>query len=208
MAAKDVLMKFFPKDDQGRYQILTLEWWRTLFACFCIFCWVGHWLEIPYCLFMSQFGIVDPNYSAFVEPLYTPYWVYGIGAVAMTLFIEPFREDVIAKRRTRWGAVLEVFAYTVILAAILETVIGLIINQPNHLGEFPYWDNSGLPLNILGQGWLVNDLVIGITAIVYLWVLYPLVDRWLRSMRPWLANVITLALIAAIIVSALFAYVW
>lgn len=208
-SVKQAVLKFFPKDENGRYQILTLEWWRTLFVVFCVFCWVGHWLEIPYCTFMDQFGIVAEDYSVWVEPWFTPYWVYGIGAVAMTLFIEPFREDVASHRKTRWGTILETFIYTVVLAAILETVIGLIINQPDAVtGEYPYWDNSQLPLNILGQGWLVNDLVIGVMAILYLWVFYPVIDRWLRSMRPWLANTICVALIVLIIVAALCAYVW
>ena len=90
---KRMFMKFFTKDQEGRYHVLTVEWWRTLFVVFCVFCWVGHWLEIPYCTFMDQFGIVADDYAVWVEPWFTPYWVYGIGAVAMTLVIEPFRED-------------------------------------------------------------------------------------------------------------------
>lgn len=203
---KRVFMRFFTKDQEGRFHVLTLEWWRTLFTVFCVFCWVGHWLEIPYCTFMSQFGIVADDYAVWVEPWFTPYWVYGIGAVAMTLVIEPFREDVIAKRRTTWGAVLETFAYTVAVAAVLETVIGLIINQPDAAGVYPYWDNSQLPLNILGQGWLVNDLVIGVMAILYLWVFYPAIDAWLRSLRPWVANTVCVALVALIVVAALLSY--
>lgn len=193
-------------DKEGRISVLTWEFWRCMVVCFCVCAWIGHWLEIPYCTFMSQFGIVDPDYSVWHEPWFTPYWVYGIGAVAMTLVIEPFREDVIAKRKTAWGAVLETFAYTVVVSAVLETVIGLMINQPDAAGVYPYWDNSQLPLNILGQGWLVNDLVIGVMAILYLWVFYPAVDAWLRSLRPWVANTVCVALIALIVVAALLAY--
>ena len=101
---------------------------------------------------------------------------------------------------------LETFACTVAVSAVLETVIGLIINQPDAAGTYPYWDNSQLPLNILGQGWLVNDLVIGVMAILYLWVFYPAIDAWLRSLRPWVANTLCLALIALIVVAALLAY--
>ena len=201
------IRKLTEKDEIGYFAPRTWQFWRALAVCFCLCCTLGHWLEMPYCWLMDNlFGIVADDYAVWVEPWFTPYWVYGIGAVAMTLVIEPFREDVIAKRRTTWGAVLETFAYTVAVAAVLETVIGLIINQPDAAGVYPYWDNSQLPLNILGQGWLVNDLVIGVMAILYLWVFYPAIDAWLRSLRPWVANTVCVALVALIVVAALLSY--
>lgn len=199
--------RFFTKNEQGNYAILTWEFWRCLIVCFCVFAWLGHFLEIPYISIMSLFpGVVEPDYAALHEPWYYPYFVYGIGAVAMTLLLEPFKESIVRRRKTVWGGMLETFVYTTLLAAILETTIGLIINQPNAAGVYPFWDNSQLPLNILGQGWLVNDIVIGIIAVVYLWLFYPLISYGLSRMSPWAANTIAVALLVLFVMASVFGF--
>lgn len=175
----------------GYFEPKTWEFWRCLIICFCVFSIVGHWLEIPYCAFMDNcFGIVEPDYDIWEDPWYVPYWVYGIGAVVMTLIIEPFKELIIARRKTIIGALIEFYVIAVVLAMLMELIIGLIINQPNEFGKYPYWDNSQLPLNVFSQAWLVNDLVIGVMAILYLWVLYPFIARGLAVIPQKAANVI------------------
>ena len=67
----------------------------------------------------------------------------------------------------------------------------MLINQPDPFtGEYPFWDNSELPLNILQQGWLVNDLVIGLVAMVYLWLIFPVVDMVLSGLGERRANIV------------------
>lgn len=73
----------------------------------------------------------------------------------------------------------------------MEVVIGLLVNQPDPVtGVYPYWDNSQLPGNVLGQAWIVNDVAIGIAAMIYLWVVYPLVCRFYAWMSPKAANIV------------------
>lgn len=199
--------RFFTKDEEGNYEITTWEFWRCLFVCFCLFAWLGHFLEIPYISFMRFFpGVVKPDYAALHEPWYYPYFVYGIGAVAMTLLLEPFKESIVRRRKTVWGGMLETFVYTTLIAMILETTIGLIINQPNAAGVYPFWDNSHLPLNILGQGWLINDIVIGVIAVVYLWLFYPLINYALKRMSPWMANIFCFGLVTLFILSSVLGF--
>lgn len=172
-----ILHRFSREDEVGYFAPKTWGFWRSLIACFCIFTIVGHWCEIPYCMFMDHFfGIVADDYAVWTDPWYHPYWVYGFGSVAITFLIEPLKESIVKRRKTLIGALLETLIICITMAAILELVIGLIINQPDPItGKFPFWDNSTLPFNIFGQAWLVNDIVIGIIAVVYVWVLYPLV---------------------------------
>lgn len=166
-------------------------------------------MEIPYINFMSLFGIVDPSYAGHWEPWFCPYWVYGIGSVCVTLVLEPWKEHIQKKRKTIWGAFLETFVYITIIAAVLETGIGLLINQYDPaLGKFPYWDNSILPGNILGQGWIVNDLLLGIIGSIYLWVFYPAIDDGLALCSNRLANIICATCIILLIISSLFSYVF
>ncbi len=173
---KHILYKPTKEDEIGYFAPKTWGFWRSVIASFCIFTIVGHWLEIPYCMFMDYFfGIVADDYAVWTDPWYHPYWVYGFGSVAITFLIEPLKESIVKRRRMLAGALLETFITCVTIAAVLELVIGLMINQPDSTGKYPFWDNSGLPLNIFGQAWLVNDIVIGFVAVIYVWVLYPLV---------------------------------
>lgn len=184
--------KLSAKDEVGYFKPKTWAFWRSLITSFCILCILGHWLEGGYCLIMnSLFGIVEPDYAIWIDPWYHPYWVYGFGAIFMTLFIEPLKESFILKRKTLWGALLQTFVITVILSMLMELIFGLLINQPDEFGEYPYWDNSELPLNILGQAWLVNDFFIGFGAVVYVWLVYPLIcEMFIHCKKPKNANIL------------------
>ncbi len=186
---KHRLHRITANDEIGYFAPKTWEFWRALIAAFCICTIVGHWLELLYCVIMDAlFGIVAPDYVVWTDPWYHPYWVYGVGAVAMTLVIEPLKEYIVVRCKTLWGALLATFAITVILSMVLELVIGLLVNQPDEFGKYPFWDNSQLPFNILGQAWLVNDVFIGLVAVLYVWLIYPLICEMFGHMRPRAAN--------------------
>ena len=101
------MRKLTEHDEIGYFALRTWEFWRALIVCFCLCCILGHWLEMPYCWLMDQcFGIVADDYAVWTDPWYHPYWVYGFGAVFMTLLIEPLKERLILHRKTLWGAFL------------------------------------------------------------------------------------------------------
>ena len=202
------LHKFTKRDEIGYFEPRSWAFWRSLIVCFCVFSLVGHWLEIPYCLVMDAcFGVVTTDYAVWSDPLYVPYWVYGIGAVVMTLVFEPLKESIVKRRKTVWGALLETFGYAVVLSAALELGIGLLINQPDANGVYPFWDNSQLPLNIMGQAWLVNDVAIGLVAVLYVWVLYPLLCTGLSALGPRGGNVALAVVLVAFAACCVAAYV-
>lgn len=185
------LPRMTKSDEVGYFAPRTWEFWRTLILCFCVFSIAGHWLEMPYCWFMDRFfGIVSPDYAIWYDPWYHPYWAYGFGAVAMTLAIEPLKERMITRRKTLWGALLETFFIAVVLSMVMELVIGWMVNQPDEFGRYPYWDNSQLPFNVFGQAWLVNDVVIAVMAMLYVWVLYPLICEGFKCLSSHSANIV------------------
>ena len=191
-------------DELKYYNPRTWFFWRGMIMYFFIFSVVGHWLEIPYCMSMhGLFGIVADDYAVWSDPLYAPYWVYGIGAAAATLFLLPLKFNIVKKRKTMWGGALQFLITATILCAVLETVIGLIINQPNEFGKYPFWDNSVLPLNILDQGWLVNDFFLALVALAYVWLVFPFCQKFMTLIGEKAANrvfVCVLALFAVICV--------
>ena len=209
MRRPDKLIAFVQRISTPLYfEPLNWRFWRNLVTCFCICCIIGHWFEIPYVLIMDRaFGIVEENYAVWTDPWYFPYWVYGFGAVVMTLFLEPFKEHFLRKRKTKAGAVLETFVFAVILAAAMEVIFGWIVNQPDEFGVYPYWDNSQLPLNILGQAWLVNDIAIGLIAILYLWVIYPLVCKGYERLSTKAGLVVFGIVVVAFAVACIASYI-
>lgn len=201
------LHRFAKQDEIGYFAPRTWAFWRSLIAALCVFSIVGHWLEIPYCIFMEHFfGIVSNDYAVWYDPLYCPYWVYGIGAVVMTLVFEPIKERIVTRRKTLGGALLETFVLATVISMLLELGIGLLINQPDERGVYPFWDNSQLPFNILGQAWLVNDVVIGLVTVLYVWVLYPLLCEAFKKLSPRGANVAFVLVLAAFAVCCLASY--
>lgn len=166
--------KLHEADEFRYFTPKTWFFWRGVIINFCVFCLVGHWLEIPYCMFMDwAFHVVADDYDVWTDPLWVPYWVYGLGTVFITLTLLPLKIHILEQRKTMWGAVLQFFVIAVVICALLELVIGLLINQPDATGHYPFWDNSALPLNIFGQAWLVNDIILGIIAALYVFIIFP-----------------------------------
>ena len=180
---------------QSYFKPKTWHYWRTLAVCFFLASWMGHWMEVPYCGAMDVlFGIVDDNYATVLDPWWVPYRIYGYAALVLNLVLEPFKEHFIRNRKTLWGAFIQVFLNTIALACILELTFGLIINQPDANGVYPFWDNSNLPGNILGQAWIVNDVFIGLVIMFYLWIMFPFVSCFLKQIDQRVSNVIFVVL--------------
>lgn len=176
-------------DETAFYEPKTWAFWRGIVMYLFVFSVVGHWLEIPYCLSMQAlFGIVADDYAIWADPLYVPYWVYGIGAAIVTLALMPLKIHIIGKRKTMWGAMLEFFVICVVMCAAMECIMGWIINQPDEFGKYPYWDNSVLPLNIFDQAWLVNDFFLGLVAVGYVWFAFPFCQKAMKLVGNRAAN--------------------
>lgn len=176
-------------DELKFYEPRTWFFWRGIILYFCIFSIVGHWMEIPYCWSMhSLFGIVEETYDVWTDPFYKPYWVYGIGAAAITLLLMPLKFWIVKRGKSLVRAALIFLAVAITLAAFLECVIGLIINQPDQFGQYPFWNNSVLPFNILGQAWLVNDFFLGLVSLAYVWLIFPFCQKFMKNIGEKAAN--------------------
>lgn len=182
------------QDEIYGYAPDAFAFWRNQAIYFCFFSVAGHWMEIVYCSFMNIFGIVDPDSLVWDDPMY-PFMVYGFGVLVCALLLVPLRIQLVKRRKTMWGAALEFFIITVLVCMVMELGMGLMLNQPDAAGNYPLWDNSQLPGNILGQAWIVNDIGLGAVAMLYTWVIYPLCQKALskvpiRVMRPVSAFVV------------------
>lgn len=166
------------EDETAYFAPKTWSFWRGIIMYFFLFSVVGHWMEIPYCLSMhALFGIVEDTYAIWEDPLYVPYWVYGAGAAIITVLLLPLKIKLIGRCKTMWGAALQFFIVAVVACAAMECIMGWIVNQPDEFGQYPYWDNSVLPLNIFNQAWLVNDIMLGGVSLLYVWIIFPFCQK-------------------------------
>ncbi|BDE97793.1 putative ABC transporter permease [Raoultibacter timonensis] len=193
-------MPMLSKDDElAGYAPDSWAFWRNLAVYFCAFSVIGHWLEIAYCTFMNLFGIVDADSLVWDDPMY-PFLVYGIGTAVCTIALVPLKLKLIERRKTMAAASAQFFIVTVIVCMLMELAMGFMLNQPNAAGVYPLWDNSQLPLNILSQAWLVNDIALGALAMLYTWGIYPLCEKLLAKLPPIAMNVMAAIVVSSFIV--------
>ena len=154
-------------------------WWRAILQCFMFFSIIGHLMEIPYCLLLSQFDLYTPMAEAVWSDPWEPYSIYGIATVICIVVLDPFRfflEEKLGGRKVLTFFLF--FVLAVLFAMSLELGMGLLMNQPDPVtGAYPLWDNSKYVLNILNQAWLVNDLLLGGGATLFVYAIYPLYLR-------------------------------
>ena len=90
---------------------------------------------------------------------------------------------------------------------VMELGMGLLLNQPDPLtGEYPLWNNSYLPGNILGQAWIVNDLLLGIVTSLYTWVVYPLLVKWAGKLSEPAMNTLSAVILVGFIILCIVEY--
>lgn len=179
------------EDERSFFEPKTWFFWRGV-ALMVFLCSIfGHWLEIPYCFAMHElFGIVEPDYAVWSDSLWTPYWVYGAGAGILTFTMLPLKIKLVKKCKNLFIAVLAFLSIGVVACAAMECIMGWICNQPNELGEYPYWNNSVLPGNIFGQAWIVNDIALSFVSLGYVWLIYPIGQKILKAIGEKKANVV------------------
>lgn len=185
----------------------TWAFWRALIVCFVVFNIVGHWIELGYCIIIdSLFDTVEDHYTVWHDPWWHPYWVYGFGAVFMTLVFEPIKEHLMKGSSSVWATILKTFLIAMFVSMVLELTFGLIVNQPDASGQYPYWNNEKLPLNVLNQAWLVNDFFLGLAATIYVWIVFPLVCAGFEHMKPRSANILFVLIVAGFALCCLTSY--
>ena len=190
----------------GLKRLKTWRFWRNLAVYFCVFSVVGHCLEYVYCMFNSYFfGIVDPNSGVWNSPFY-PYFVYGFGVVVVAVVMVPYRAMLIRWRLSDVKACLHFFTVGILAAMAMELAQGFIQNQPDEFGNYPLWDNSHLPGNILGQAWIVNDILISLIMTFFAWVAYPLCERGFAKLSDKAANILAAIVIVGTVVLTVYMY--
>lgn len=170
-------------------RLRTWEFWRNQMVYLCLFSVLGHWFEFPYCVLTDTlFGIVEDDSLVWDDIMY-PFPVYGIGSVICVITLVPLRDWLCERLKRKTLAAAVFYALAVLFSMCMELAQGFLQNQPDENGVYPLWDNSQLPLNILGQAWLVNDVLIALIVFVYVWALYPFLERCIAKLPKRVADI-------------------
>jgi hypothetical protein len=162
-------------------RLRTWEFWRDLLIYFFAFSFLGHWAEIAFC-WLIRFGLVmgdyDPSNSMLWNQWLFPFSAEGIALVMIVLVLHPFSRWILKKcgGRVPLAVIVSFFANAIVCTAI-DFTTGITSNQDYHL-----WDYRNMPFNFMGQVCLQNSMVYSIAATLIVWVVYPLMDKGIRSL--------------------------
>ena len=165
----------------------TWPWFRNLVLYYCVFSIMGHWAEIGFC-WLIVLGVVMGDYDFSHAQLWDwwlcPYPAEGIAVVLIALLLFPFKEWVLKKTGGRvWLTLIISFVVNMIVCASIDFTTGITANA-----NYELWDYRDLPFNFMGQIVLQNTLVYSVAATFIVWVVYPLMAKWLHRMPPRYAN--------------------
>ena len=165
----------------------TWPWVRNLILYYCVFSIVGHWAEIGFCWLIVA-GVVMGDYDFSHAQLWDwwlcPYPAEGIAVVLIALLLFPFKEWVLKKTGGKvWLALVISFLVNMVVCAGIDFITGITANA-----NYELWDYRALPFNFMGQIVLQNTLAYSVAATFIVWVVYPLMAKWLHRMPPRYAN--------------------
>lgn len=184
----------------------TWPWFRNLVLYYCVFSIVGHWAEIGFC-WLIVLGVVMGDYDFTHAQLWDwwlcPYPAEGIAVVLVALLLFPFKEWVLKKTGGRvWLTLIISFLVNMLVCASIDFTTGITANA-----NYELWDYRELPFNFMGQIVLQNTLVYSIAATFIVWVVYPLMAKWLHRMPSRYANGLFVGFVAFYIFLEIMYYV-
>ena len=170
-------------------RIKTWTFWRDLLIYFMTFSFLGHWAEILFCRLIIAgvfMGDYDPTNAMLWDQWLFPFSAEGIALAAVVLLLHPVKERLVkAFKGKTLPALVVSFLVNALVCTSIDFLTGITANQ-----DYSLWDYRALPFNFMGQVCLQNSLVYSIAATIIVWVVYPLMDRGLRSMPRSSANML------------------
>ncbi len=165
----------------------TWPWFRNLGIYYCAFSIMGHWAEIGFC-WLIVLGVVMGDYDFTHAQLWDwwlcPYPAEGLAVVLIAVLLAPFKEWLLKKFKGNVALALVIsFLVNMLVCASIDFTTGITANA-----NYELWDYRDLPFNFMGQIVLQNTLVYSVAATFIVWVLYPIMAKWLHRMPPRYAN--------------------
>ncbi|WP_171014932.1 putative ABC transporter permease [Culicoidibacter larvae] len=169
--------------DIFQFTIMGVELYYILWFFF-IFSFAGVIIETIFCY--SQTGTIECRTGTLYLPLIP---VYGIGAVALSLFLKGLIND---------PALL--FLGGIVVGAITEYIGSYVMEKLFHT---VFWDYSNEPLNIHGRICLKYSIYWGFLSLILIYVL----DKYVLALINWMSRDTGEILLVVITVLAIFSFI-
>lgn len=141
---------------------------------FFIYSILGYIIEI---IFAFLIGANNPE-SGFLYGPCTP--IYGIAAILITIVSEKLFKSL---HLPRWIETIIVFIIITIILMLLEYIGGILIEI---IFGFSFWDYSDYKYNIGKYVCLEMGIVWGIMSIVFIYIVKPRLDKYIKKVPKWL----------------------
>ena len=151
----------------------SLVFFKKIFIYFWITSLLGHYLEVVWIYIMHV--TVDATLWKTTIPTITPLAApYGFGMVAVILLVIPLIEKYKLHP-------LSVFVLNALVTGVIEYLCALVLVIAT--GRNRYWDYSNEFLNINGYVCLKSAILFGIGATLFVYFIYPMLDKIVSGLR-------------------------
>ena len=151
---------------------------------FFIYSFIGWILEVFLMLFKTQ----KFNNCGFLTGPYCP--IYGFAAI---IIIYTLKKNIYRP--------MLVFIYSIIICSFIEYIISLILEKTI---KIKWWDYSEMPFNINGRVCLPFSVVFGVLALIFIYSINPIINKFISFIPPIIANVLSISIIVTLIIDLLF----
>lgn len=191
------------------FQVTCINFWKRVIIYALLMSVVGHLIENVYTgigFLLGDFTVHDPNYVDIWLRPFKPMWVYSVCTFLFFFIIVPLKEQMHKRLRSKCLTVGVVFTTAFLIAFLAELIMGLLMNQPNALGEYPLWDFTDYNWTVMNQAYLVNDFWYAVLITVCAFFVFPLLECRLTKLLP---HTQTITMVCSMVfVGSLFVWYW
>lgn len=158
---------------------------------FLVYSILGYIIEI---IFAFIIGAHNPESGILYGP-WTP--IYGFASILIILISEKLFKNLHMKR---WKETIIVFFIIILILMVLEIVGGYLIEI---IFGFSFWDYSNYKFHIGKYTCLEMGLLWGVMGIVFIYLIRPYLDKYIKKIPKWLTIIITTLFIIDFIIRLL-----
>jgi len=174
----------------------TVLFWQKLFIYFWIIAVAGHYIERAWAI-INRIIVGAPPWHLIVPTVVPMAIPYGSGAVTIIL------TTVMLMKRFKLNP-LAVFGINVVISGLVEYTCAALIVLIDGTNRF--WNYSWHPFNINGYTCLESSLLLGIVATIFVYLIYPLVEKIFAKLKYKYVNVIFWVLLSVFVVDSVYSW--
>ena len=191
-------------EEYGTYEVggpsFTWPFLRNMTMYFCVFSFLGHWMEMCFCLAIKA-GLVggeyDPSNTMLWRDWFYPFPMHGMAVILIGVALYPLWRWLVGKTSPFIGSAIS-FVCNGIACGTIEFVCGLMWNA-----DLQNWDYTPMPFNFMGQVCLQNVIGFAFAASIIAWFVYPWLERTIAKLPVNAVNIAFVVTGVAFLVSAM-----